>query len=541
MVESKLEKGCRTMRKILFSILAISVFSGCASLPLNYPRTSTTALPQPEETSSWRRIQPQLDGPPGESAFYLLPSGIDAFVARMLLIDAAERTLDLQYYIFQGAITPKLVVDRMLAAADRGVRIRLLVDDWNIKGKDFVLAMIDTHPNVEVRVFNPVAGFRSSSLSRPFHYLLGAERIKNRMHNKAFVVDNTFAIVGGRNLGDEYFQAQGDVNFEDMDLMAIGPIAKEVSAGFDEYWNHELAIPIRAFVSQEPAAEDIQKARLMLDQHREALKATEFGRKLRESDLLKRLEAGRLPVVWAQGEVLYDRPERVIASGPPNPSNSIGPRLRKMIEESQNEALLISPYFVPRETGVELFAKIRHRGVTVKILTNSLASNDVPIVHGGYARYRKDLLRMGVDLFELKPVLGQKEEKDHRQLGGSSGAALHAKTFIMDRKVLFVGTLNFDPRSVFSDTQNGIVVRSETLAGEAARLFEEITSAHRAFRVTLRTSSTESNGSASERDELEWITQENGKEVRYFHEPKTGLWRRVTTKILSLLAPEKML
>jgi putative cardiolipin synthase len=190
---------------------------------------------------------------------------------------------------------------------------------------------------------------------------------------------------------------------------------------------------------------------------------------------------------------------------------------------------------------VELFAKIRHRGVTVKILTNSLASNDVPIVHGGYARYRKDLLRMGVDLFELKPVLGQKEEKDHRQLGGSSGAALHAKTFILDRKVLFVGTLNFDPRSVFSDTQNGIVVRSETLAGEAARLFEEITSAHRAFRVTLRTSSTESNGSASERDELEWITEENGKEVRYFHEPKTGLWRRITTKILSLLAPEKML
>jgi putative cardiolipin synthase len=421
------------------------------------------------------------------------------------------------------------------------VKIRLLVDDWNIKGKDFILAMIDTHPNIEVRVFNPVAGFRSSSLSRPLHYLLGAERIKNRMHNKVFVVDNTVAIVGGRNIGDEYFQAHGDVNFEDMDLMAIGPIAKEVSAGFDEYWNHELAIPIQAFVSQEPAAKDIQKARLMLDQHREAMKATEFGRKLRESDLLKRLEAGRLPVVWAQGEVLYDRPERVIASGPPNPSNSMGPRLRKMIEESQNEALLISPYFVPRETGVELFAKIRHRGVTVKILTNSLASNDVPIVHGGYAQYRKDLLRMGVDLFELKPVLGQKEEKDHRQLGGSSGAALHAKTFILDRKVLFVGTLNFDPRSVFSDTQNGIVVRSETLAGEAARLFEEITSAHRAFRVTLRTSSTESNGSASERDELEWITEENGKEVRYFHEPKTGLWRRITTKILSLLAPEKML
>jgi len=529
------------MRKILFLILAISVFSGCASLPLNYPRTSTTALPQPEETSLWRRIQPQLDDHPGESGFYLLPSGIDAFVARMLLIDAAERTLDLQYYIFHGDITPKLVVDRMLAAADRGVRIRLLVDDWNIKGKDLVLAMIDAHPNVEVRIFNPVAGSRSSSLSRPLHYVFGAGRIKNRMHNKAFIVDNTAAIVGGRNLGDEYFQAHGDVNFEDMDLMAIGPIAKEVSAGFDEYWNHELAIPVRAFVTREPPAEDIEKARQILDEHREAMKATEFGRKLRESDLVKRLEAGRLPVVWAQGEVLYDRPERVNASGPPNPSHSMGPRLRELIVESQNEALLISPYFVPRESGVKMFEKMRDRGVKVKILTNSLASNDVPIVHGGYARYRKDLLKLGVDLFELKPVLGQKEEEDHRQWGGSSGAALHAKTFILDRKVLFVGTLNLDPRSVYSDTQNGIVVRSETLGRQAASLFEESASAHRAFRVTLTKSSTEANGSPSADTRLEWITEEDGKEVRYFHEPETGLWRRIKVKILSLLAPEKMM
>ena len=529
------------MRKILFLILAISVFSGCASLPLNTSRTSTTALPQPEETSLWRRIQPQLDGHPGESAFYLLPSGIDAFVARILLIDAAERTLDLQYYIFHGDITPKLVVGRMLAAADRGVRIRLLVDDWNIKGKDFVLAMIDAHPNIEVRVFNPVAGSRSSSLSRPLHYVFGAERIKNRMHNKAFIVDNTVAIVGGRNLGDEYFQAHGDVNFEDMDLMAMGPIAKEVSAGFDEYWNHELAIPIRAFVTREPPTEDVEKARQILDEHRKAMKATEYGRKLRESDLLKRLEAGRLPVIWAQGEVLYDRPERVNALGPPNPSNSMGPRLREIIEGAQNEALLISPYFVPRERGVELFARMRHRGVTVKILTNSLASNDVPIAHGGYARYRKDLLRLGVDLFELRPAPWQREKKDHTQVGGSSGAALHAKTFILDRNVVFIGTLNLDPRSVWSDTQNGIVVRSEPLAEQAARLFEESTSMHRAFRVTLRTSSTELNGSSSGGTGLEWVTEENGKEVRYFHEPETGWWRRITVKFLSLFAPEKML
>ena len=528
------------MRKVLLLVFMISVLSGCASAPLNYPRTPTKALPQPEETHIWKTIQPQLDDHPGESGFYLLPSGIDAFVARILLIDSAERTLDLQYYIFHGDITPKLVVDRMLAAADRGVRVRLLVDDWNIQGKDFTLAMIETHPNIEVRIFNPIGGSRSSFLSRPLHYLFGAERIKNRMHNKAFVVDNTVAIVGGRNIGDEYFQAHEEVNFEDMDIMAIGPIAKEVSAGFDEYWNHELAIPVRAFVSQYPAEEDVKKARLNLEEHREAMKATEYGKKLRESDLLKRLEAGRLPVVWGQGEVLYDRPGRGNASEPAGPSNSMGPRLREIVEEAQSEALLISPYFVPREGGVKLLGKMRDRNVRVKILTNSLASNDAPIAHGGYAGYRKDLLKKGVDLFELRPVPEQGKKEDPTHWGGSSGAALHAKTFILDRKILFVGTFNLDPRSAWYDTQNGIVVQSETLAEQAARLFEESTSMHRAFKVTFR-SSTEANGSSSAGNALEWITEENGKEVQYFDEPETGLWRRISLKILSWFVPEKML
>ena len=529
------------MRKLLFLVLSLFVLTRCASLPLNYPRSHTSALPHPEETHLGKTIQPQLDAHPGDSAFYLLPSGVDAFVARLLLIDAAEKTLDLQYYIFNGEITPKVVVNRMLAAADRGVRVRLLVDDWDITGKDPVLAMIDSHPNIEVRIFNPVAGSRSFSLTRPLQYVFGAERIKRRMHNKAFIVDNTAAIVGGRNIGDEYFEARLDVNFEDLDLMAIGPIAKEVSAAFDEYWNDDLAIPIRALVSQEPARKDVEEARRNLEKRVEALKETEYARRLRESDLLKRLEAGRLPVVWAQGEVLYDRPGRVTSPDALHSSNSMSPRLREIIKEAKSEALLISPYFVPRKAGVKLLAGMRDRGVTVKVLTNSLASNDVPIAHGGYARYRKDLLRLGVELFELRPLPGQKEEKEHAKWGGSSGAALHAKTFILDRRVVFVGTLNLDPRSVWFDTQNGIVVRSEELAGQAARLFEENTIPVRAYRVTLRTGSPGTEGSQPAGNGLEWVTEENGKEVRYYHEPETGLWRRFSVKFLSLFAPEKML
>jgi cardiolipin synthase C len=529
------------LRKLLFLVLSLFVLTRCASLPLNCPRTHTSALPHPEETYLWKTIQSQLDSHPGDSGFYLLPSGVDAFVARILLIDAAERTLDFQYYIFQGDITPKVIVDRMLAAADRGVRVRLLVDDWNIAGKDPVLALIDAHPNVEVRVFNPVAGSRSFSLTRPLQYLFGAERIKKRMHNKAFIVDNTVAIVGGRNIGDEYFDAERDVNFADLDLMAMGPIAQDVSAAFDEYWNHELAIPIRAFVSEEPARKELEEARRNLEKKVEALRGTEYARKLRESDLLKRLEAGRLPVVWAKGEVLYDRPGRVDSPDARDPSKSMSPRLREIIEEAQSEALLISPYFVPREAGVKLFRGIRDRGVTVKILTNSLATNDVSIAHGGYARYRKDLLGLGVDLFELRPVPGQREEKEQAQWGGSSGAALHAKTFILDRKVVFVGTFNLDPRSVWFDTQNGIAVRSETLAGQAARLFEENAALKRAFRVALRPSPPVTEGSQPEDNGLEWVTEEDGREVRYYHEPETGLWRRISVWFLSIFAPEKML
>jgi cardiolipin synthase C len=529
------------LRKLLFLVLSLFVLTRCASLPLNYPRTHTSAFSHPEETRLWKTIEPQLDGHPGDSGFYLLPSGIDAFVARILLIDAAERTLDLQYYIFSGDITPKVIVDRMLAAADRGVRVRLLVDDWNITGKDPVLAMIDAYPNIEVRVFNPVAGSRSFSLTRPLQYVFGAERIKKRMHNKAFIVDNTVAIVGGRNIGDEYFDAERDVNFEDLDLMAMGPIARDVSAGFDEYWKHELAIPVRVLVSQEPAGKDIEEARRNLEKKVEALKGEEYAKRLRESDLLKHLEAGRLPVVWAKGEVLYDRPGRVNAPDALVRSNSMSPRLREIIEESKSEALLISPYFVPREEGVKLFAVMRDRGVTVKILTNSLSSNDVPVAHGGYARYRKDLLRLGVDLFELKPTPGQKEEKEHSQWGGSSGAALHAKTFILDRKVVFVGTFNLDPRSVWFDTQNGIAVRSESLAGQAARLFEENTTPRRAYKVALRTNSPGAEGSQPEDNGLEWIAEKDGREIRYHQEPETGLLRRISVWFLSIFAPEKML
>jgi len=529
------------LRKLLFLVLSLFVLTRCASLPLDYPRTPTTALPDPEETHLGKAVQTQLDSHPGDSGFYLLPSGVDAFVARLLLIDAAEKTLDLQYYIFKGEITPRLVVNRMLTAADRGVRVRLLVDDWDITGKDPVLAMIDSYPNIEVRIFNPVAGSRSLSLTRPFQYVFGAERIKKRMHNKAFIVDNIAAIVGGRNIGDEYFEAQHDVNFEDLDLMAMGPIAKEVSAAFDEYWNDDLAIPIRALVSQEPARKDVEEARRNLEKRVKALKETEYVRRLRESDLLKRLEAGRLPVVWAQGEVLYDRPGRVSSSEAIGSSNSMSPRLREIIEEAKSEALLISPYFVPRKNGVKLFRTMRDRSVTVKVLTNSLASNDVPIAHGGYARYRKDLLRLGVELFELRPLPGQKEGKEHAGLGGSSGAALHAKTFILDRKVVFVGTFNLDPRSVWFDTQNGIVVRSDELAGQAARLFEENTTPKRAYRVTLRKSPPGTAGSQPEDNGLEWVAEENGKEIRYHHEPETGWWRRFSVDFLSLFAPEKML
>jgi putative cardiolipin synthase len=408
------------------------------------------------------------------------------------------------------------------------VRVRLLIDDTAAKGKDAALTASASHPRIEVRVFNPSAG-RSGAA-----WLIGAavdfDRINHRMHNKMFVADNQAGIVGGRNIGDEYFGAREGVNFADMDLLAMGPVVQELSRSFDEFWNSEWAYPIEALHTAKPDPADLEKGREMLAAHRSAARDSDYAKRLRDSDLLKLLYAYDLPLVWAPARVVYDKPEKAGSEGQPAGDLKLGPQLKSVVAEPRSDFLISSPYFIPGERGVASFKQLREKDVRVRIVTNSFAGNDVALVHSGYAKYRKDLLKLGVELYELKPSLAAAPEKDQTRFG-SSGASLHAKVFIVDREQVFVGSLNLDPRSLDLNTELGFIVESSELAEMLARQFDELIRPAYTYRLELEPSD----------GDLLWISEENGREVRYTRDPEVGFWRRFSTWFLSFFAPESLL
>ena len=325
-------KTARSALLPLLLLLMVQAF-GCATIPYDYPRTVSSALYLPEATRLGKKIQAQAVNHPGASGFYLLPTGVDAFAARAVLIDRAEKTLDLQYYILQGDLTGKFLLDRISAAAERGVRVRLLIDDWYETGEmDRLLTVMEISPNLEVRVFNPYGIHRSHPLDRPLKMAFGPKRLRGRMHNKAFIADNSVAIVGGRNLAAEYFGASSDFNFRDIDLIAVGPIAREVSAIFDDYWNCVLAVTIKALTSRQPTADDLSGARRDLETQRENLKKSTYGLEVQKSDILQRIEAGRVPLVWAPAEAVSDDPLKSANSDDPS-------RSEKMARECFSAAL----------------------------------------------------------------------------------------------------------------------------------------------------------------------------------------------------------
>ena len=305
----------QALRAALLSlgVLLLVLLHGCASIPYDYPRSVSSALYRPEGTRLGKEIQARGVNHPGTSGFYLLPTGIDAFATRARLIDRAEKTLDLQYYLFHDDLTGKFIFGRVIAAADRGVRVRLLLDDWHLTTEtDSLLAAMATHPNIEVRIFNPFGTHRRTVLARALGMAFGPNRLKGRMHNKAFIVDNSVAIVGGRNIGDEYFGASPDANFYDLDIITLGPVAREVSAVFDDYWNCVLSIPINALIAIRPTADDLQSARRDLATHRERLEKSTYGLKVEKSDLLKRIDTGKVPIAWGQAQVLSDDPLKCV-------------------------------------------------------------------------------------------------------------------------------------------------------------------------------------------------------------------------------------
>jgi putative cardiolipin synthase len=424
------------------------------------------------------------------------------------------------------------MAQRILAAADRGVRVRILLDDLDIEGQDNLLDALDAHPNIEVRLFNPFRIRNRSIFSKAGQFLLDGRRLNRRMHNKSFIVDGMQAVVGGRNIGDAYFDAGNQMNFRDLDVIAIGPVVPKISAMFDTYWNSQQAFPVTAYTSVRAGPEDLARLRETL-----ALDARAFA----ESDYAQAL-ADELPNgpsadrkgrwFWGPAELVADDPAKVDPDRdgemPP-----IGAQLKGLVDGARHEALLISPYFVPGRSGLRYLTRLAGSGVTIKVLTNALAATDEPEVHAGYSRYRIPLLEAGIDLFELRPIPGHPAQ---RAYGTSSGESLHAKSMIIDKRMVFVGSMNLDPRSRKLNTEMGVIADCPDLAAVLSRYFDNATSPENAYHVVLVRS-----GNPASKPALRWIAVDDGKPVTFDHDPETSQWRRMKVSLMRLLPIEDML
>jgi cardiolipin synthase C len=509
---------------------AVLLTGGCSDAPLEFPRTASFAFNSPQETKLGRTIEPQAKAHPGESGVYLLAvGGPDALVARTVLIDMAEKSIDFQYFMFEDDLVSNFLLDHIFAAADRGVHVRMLLDDYWQAGRDRRLAGIGAHPNIELRVFNPVGGDRTAQSSRAMTYLFGPERIRGRMHNKALIVDAAAVVVGGRNIGDEYFAASSNFNFSDVDMVVVGNAVSEVSQTFDQYWNSPVALPIQAFVPAKLGPQCLAEVNARLEQSRPKARESVYAERMRESDLLALVQKHAVPFIWGKDEALADAPGKSLMDIGENPDAFIAVRLKALMSSAKREVLMASPYFVPGKDGMKWFKETGARGVKVKILTNSLASTDVFAVQGAYQRYRKDLLRAGVDLFELRPDPERTGKSAESYKGNTARAALHAKILIIDRQSIFVGSHNIDLRSAQLDSQNGILIHSPELAAQLASVFDQATTPAYAYRVTL-------NG-----DDLTWTTEKAGTPVEYHTDPETSPWRRFKAAFLDSLSPEQWL
>jgi putative cardiolipin synthase len=515
-------------------LTALLALSGCApTIDLDARRFPSQTLAPLADNPLKTQLAAHI--PPGESGFYLLQDGRSALAARLALAQRASRSLDVQYYLFNNDTTGKLVAAALLAAAERGVRVRLLIDDIDTAKKDFRLATLNSHPNIQVRLFNPFYTRSTNLLVKGWQALRESVRLNRRMHNKAFIADNQLGITGGRNIGDEYFDAHHDLAFVDLDVIAAGTIVDSLSQSFDQYWNSEAAVPVSALPI---TSGDIKllDAIQFLHGYYEQQHEGDQGRALADADPLPALLSGKMPWQIARADLIVDPPEKILKQYK-SPSRLLVGQLIGLWVDPTRRALIVSPYFVPGNTGMAYFEYWRSQGVRVDVLTNSYAASDVPIVHAGYANYRIPLLEAGVNLYELKPIAKPTGGR-LRDLGrGSSRASLHAKTFVFDDEHVFIGSFNFDPRSAMLNTEMGLVIHSRELARQVTAIAQDAMHPERSYQPRLI---IERMGSSTVK-RLQWHDLDLDSERISDTEPETTPIQRGLLQILQALPIEEHL
>lgn len=530
MLDATLSALLRAPVRCRLTGLALALLlSACSSLPPRPPLPDEPALPAARSGALAQQVEPLRRAHPGLSGLVPLETGLEAFAARVWLVDRASSSLDLQSYIWRSDRSGRWLLTRLQAAAERGVRVRLLLDDQGgSKTLDALLARLDAHERAEVRLFNP---YRHRGIGRAWDLATDFSRLNRRMHNKSFSADGVATILGGRNVGDEYFGASPDMEFADLDVLAVGPIVGDVSRAFDRYWNSASAYPRRALLAP---ADD----RPLSAAEEQALdEATAYARDLRSRPAVERWrERGPQPAdfVWGQATLFVDPPDKALDQAAER--ELMLPKLARTLGGAERSIELVSPYFVPSDKGVAWLAALNAQGVRLRVLTNSLAATDVAAVHAGYAPQRPALLDAGVELYELRPQPSADGRSRGRLLGiGSSRASLHAKAFAVDGERVFIGSFNFDPRSAWVNTEIGVLLEHPGLARRIGGAFEaEIP--RQAWRVT-RDAEAEPGV-----DALRWrgVTAE-GEPVEHRQEPGAGWLTRLWVWLLSLLPIEPLL
>jgi putative cardiolipin synthase len=508
------------MTSRLFLAAALLTLAACAGVPFDYPKTASTALPPSADTrlgeadATWEQTHGKLSGVIG------LSDGVDALGARLRMMELAESTIDAQYFIVKKDRAGALFTGKMLRAADRGVRVRLLVDDIFSPGVDQAFSLLNSHPNIQVRLFNPL----SRQSFKYWSYLIDFKRVNRRMHNKSFTVDNAFTIVGGRNIGEEYFELNQDVQFDDYEVLALGPVVDEVSAGFDIFWNSDLSVPMEAFkIKVDPR--DLDEWRQYIDTQVTMGEGGIYSQAI-NSSLLRDIKEGKRNPIPAMVTMVTDTPEKLEHAIGDMELATIARETARRFRAAKSEIILVTPYFIPQETGTKLIEELRARDIRIVIVTNSLASTNHVAVYSGYRRYRKRLLQAGVEFWEIR---AEREGGENTWGHNPELVTLHSKASIIDRETIFVGSLNFDPRSLLINSEMGIFIESDYAAsGLAAAIYEELNRV--AYKVDL-----------DERGKLRW-TYHYGEQLEVVTKSPQASWgRRFMARFYSLLPIESQL
>ena len=495
--------------------------AACAPMQVHGPRTVDNALPAASSGPIAAAVA-AIGLREGETSYRLTQSNTDALALQIRSAQLAQVSLDLKYYMWLNDVSGRLLASELLRAADRGVRVRVLLDDTYVRTLDLELAALDSHPNLELRVYNPWRT-RGSKIGNAFEFVLGGFRLNHRMHNKAWITDGLLAIVGGRNVGDEYYGLHEDFDFRDLGVLLAGHAVLAASADFDRYWNSPIVIPLAA-IPRPKGGPSLAQAQQALEQERTAAMASpEFAPVLLAQDLVVEVRSRQSRLVSDRSHVINDPPDKWLQRS--DQFIGVAADLRTVIDTAEQEVILVSPYFIPGREGMDWLRGLRERGVRVRVLTNSLDATDVPAVHGAYANYRHRLLQAGIELYELKPSSPGRKSA----LRGSSKASLHTKAVIVDGRVAFVGSFNLDPRSTWINTEMGALVDDARFAEIVRANIERSLLPEHSYQLSL------------EEGKLVWSDVQDGQPRRQYHEPTSSWSRRFIAALARVLPVEEQL